>query len=67
MKVSIKDFQVNMEICNNGIEMDVYDSQDKHLGDLRIGKATLEWCPGRTRKGHGKQKSWKELIAFFNS
>ncbi|HEY9161761.1 MAG TPA: hypothetical protein VIS94_11820 [Desulfomonilia bacterium] len=67
MKVSIKDLQVNMDLGNNGIELDVYDNNDKHLGDLRIGKATIEWCPGRTHKGNGKQKNWDELIRFFNS
>jgi hypothetical protein len=66
MKVSVKDFQVSMELGNNGLEMDVYDNQDNHLGDLRIGRGTIEWCAGRTRKGNGKQKSWDELIAFFN-
>jgi len=66
MKVSVKGFQVRMEVGNNGIELDVYD-HDIHLGDLRIGKATIEWCPGRTRKGNGAKKRWEELIAFFNA
>ena len=67
MKVSVKDFQVSMELGNNGVELDVYDNQGNHRGDLRIGKATIEWCAGRVRTGNGKKKNWDELIAFFNS
>lgn len=65
MKVSVKDLAVSMELGNNGIALDVYDNQGAHLGDLRVGKATIEWCRGRTRKGNGKQASWTELIAWF--
>ena len=65
MKVSIKDLQVAMNLGNNGIELDIYDNDDKHLGDLRISKAKIEWCKGATRKGHGKEVKWEELIAFL--
>jgi hypothetical protein len=67
MKVSVKDFQVTMDLGNNGIELDVFDHQNKHLGDLRIGRAKLEWCKGKARTGHGKEVSWKDLIEFFES
>jgi hypothetical protein len=67
MQVSIKDLAVTMELGNNGIELDVYDSSGNHLGDLRIGKATIEWCKGRTRRGNGVQVSWTELIDWFES
>jgi hypothetical protein len=67
MKVSVKDLSVSMELGNNGIELDVYDTADKHPGDLRIGRGTIEWCAGRKHKGNGVQKSWKELIAFFEA
>jgi len=60
MKVSVKDLAVTMELGNNGIELDVYDNDGNHLGDLRIGRATIEWCKGRTRKGNGVQVSWTE-------
>jgi hypothetical protein len=35
------------------------------MGDLRIGKATIEWCRGRRRKGNGKKVRWDELIEWF--
>jgi len=56
-----------MEIGNKGIELDVYDGNDVHLGDLRIGKATIEWCKGRTRQGNGVQVKWPDLIKWFQS
>jgi len=67
MKVSIKNLQVSMDLRNNGIELDIYDNQGKHLGDIKIGKATVEWCEGKTRLGNGKQKSWDQLITWFKS
>jgi len=67
MKVSIKNLQVSMSLGNNGIELDVYDTEGKHLGDLHIGKAKLVWCNGKTTKLHGKSKKWNEVIAFFNA
>jgi hypothetical protein len=65
MKVSIKDLSVSMNLGNTGITLDVYDNQGQFLGDLRIGRATIEWCEGRTRAGNGVQKTWSNLIAFF--
>ena len=41
MKVTVKDFAVSMEIKNKGIELDVYDNDGKHLGDLVVTKTKL--------------------------
>jgi hypothetical protein len=65
MKVTIKDLSVSMELGNHGVECDVYDPSGTHLGDLRISKATIEWCKGRTRSGNGVQKSWEEVIQWL--
>lgn len=67
MKVSIKDLHVTMDLGSNGVELDVYDNKGKHLGDLRISKAKIEWCKGKTRSGNGVQVSWNELIDWFES
>lgn len=67
MKVSIKDLCVTMELGNKGIEFDVYDAAGNHKGDLRLGRATVEWCKGRVRSGNGVQVSWEELIQWFES
>jgi hypothetical protein len=65
VKVSIKDLAVSMDLGNTGVTMDVYDNDDRFLGDLRIGRGTIEWCKGRTRAGNGVKKNWSQLIAFF--
>ena len=65
MKVGIKQFHVEMELKNKGMELEVRNNNNDHLGDLIVGKANVEWCDGRTRAGNGVRKSWEELIAFF--
>ncbi|MBB5863778.1 hypothetical protein [Xanthomonas sp. 3058] len=66
MKVKIKDLNVSMELGNNGVTFDVYDGTEAFLGDLRLGRATVEWCKGRTRAGNGIKVNWNELLAFFD-
>lgn len=66
MKVSIKDFNVSMELGNNGITLDVRDQKGNFLGDLRLGRGTIEWCQGKTKAGNGVKKSWNDLISFFS-
>lgn len=34
---------------NNGIMLHIADNNGKHVGRLRIGQATLEWCPGKVQ------------------
>lgn len=67
MKVSIKDLAVTMEIKNKGIELDVYDNDDNHLGDLVVRKSGLVWCEGRTRVENGITASWAEFIEWMKS
>jgi hypothetical protein len=69
MKVRIKDFAVTMDMGNDGITMDVYDPgvDGAHRGDVRFGKATIEWCPGRTRTGNGHKVNWNDFIAWMET
>jgi hypothetical protein len=67
VKVSIKDFDVAMEVKNNGIELDVADPQGNHIGDLIVTRTRLIWCPGRTTRPNGKQIEWDDFIAYMNS
>ncbi len=63
MKVTIKDLSVNMEIKNKGVELDVYDTDGKHLGDLVVTKTKLIWCKGKTPQQNGVSITWKKFIA----
>lgn len=65
MNVTIKDLQVTMDLGNNGMELQIKDNQGNHLGDLRTGKAKIEWCRGRIRSGNGIKKDWLEIIELI--
>jgi hypothetical protein len=67
MKVSIKDLAVSMDVKNKGMELDVYDTNDKHLGDLVITKTRLVWCNGKTGVDNGVEISWEDFIEYMNS
>jgi hypothetical protein len=60
MQVTLKD--VEAQLGNNGVILYVADNSGKHVGKLRIGQATVEWCRGRTRVGNGKKLSMQDFI-----
>ncbi len=67
MKITIKDLSAFKELGNNGITFDVVDNDGNRLGDLRLGKGKIEWCKGRKHAGNGVEKTWQQLIAFFEN
>lgn len=67
MKVGIKDLAVTMEVKNKGVEFEVYDNQDKFLGDLVVTKSKLVWCPGKTSVENGHPIKWADFIAYTES
>ena len=64
MIVKIKEFDVAMELKNNGIEIDVADTKG-HIGDLVVTKTKLTWCKGKTNRKNGKEITWSDFIAFM--
>jgi hypothetical protein len=66
MKVSIKDFDVAMDVKNNGIELDICDNDGTHLGDLVVTKARLIWCKGKINRKNGKEVTWEKFISYMN-
>lgn len=62
MNVSIKDFNVAMEVKNNGIELEVRDTDGTHRGDLVVTKTRVIWCPGRTTPANGHSLTWNQFI-----
>ena len=65
MKVTIKNFDVAMELKNKGIEIDIYDGNNNHLGDLVITKAKVIWCKGKTSRKKGKAFPWSRFIQIL--
>lgn len=62
MKVNIKSFNVQLDVKGRGVEFEVRDNKNKHLGDLVITKANVIWCKGRTPREKGKKVSWEKFI-----
>jgi hypothetical protein len=62
MKVSIKSFDVAMDVKNKGIELEVYDNEDNHLGDVILTKKNIIWCRGKTSRKKGLHFKWQEFI-----
>lgn len=65
MNIKIRDLDVQMKLGNNGITLEVRSLDDQFLGKLRIGRAKLEWCPGKTSIGRGHQMLFPDLIALI--
>ncbi len=67
MKVSIKSFDVQMDVKNKGVEFEVYSTDDAFLGDCIVTKTGLIWCKGKTSRENGVQVSWQEFIGRMQS
>lgn len=67
MNVSIKTFDVAMDVKTNGIELDVSDPSGTHLGDLFVTKTKLIWCKGRTTRQNGKEVTWEKFMAYMEN
>ncbi len=49
------------------LKLKITGNDDKHVGDLRVGRATVEWMKGRTREGNGKKIHISKLVEFLDS
>lgn len=67
MNVSIKKFNVAMEIKTKGVELEVRNPADAHQGDLILTKTKLIWCEGKTRPRNGKKVTWKRFIEWMET
>jgi hypothetical protein len=60
IQVTVKDIEA--QLGNNGIVLYIAGNDGKHVGKLRIGQATIEWCRGKTRIGNGKKCSMQDFV-----
>ena len=67
MQISIKEFNVAMDIKTAGVELDVKDTEGRHLGDLVVTKTRVIWCPGRTTPDNGKALNWDRFIKMMEA
>lgn len=66
MRVSIKSFNVNMEVKSSGIEFEVRTPDGEFVGDCHLTMTGLVWCNGKTDKKNGERISWNDFIALMN-
>jgi hypothetical protein len=65
MKVWIDVGDGRAELGNTGIILHVADNSGKKVGRLRVGKANVEWCGGRTQIGNGRKMRLENLISYL--
>lgn len=67
MNVTVKSFDVAMEVKTSGIELEVRSPDgETHLGDLVITKTKLIWCEGRIRRENGVEITWEAFRKYMN-
>ena len=66
MDVTIKEFNVDMEVKTRGVEFEVRDNTGEHLADLILTSTRLIWCNGRTRRDNGIGIDWEDFIDLMN-
>lgn len=67
MKVKVKDLSATIELKQNGIELEIRDTQDNFVGDLVITSTNIIWCNGRTTRAKGKKISIPDFILAMNA
>jgi hypothetical protein len=65
MKLRIKEIKADIELKNNGMEIEVREEKEDgaRLGDIIIARAGITWCKGKVGAAKGIKLSWKEFIA----
>ena len=68
MDVCVKQFDVEMNVKNKGIEFEVRKPKSgSHMGDLVLTKAGLKWCKGKKQRRNGKLIKWDRFIQWVES
>jgi hypothetical protein len=67
MKVGIKQFNVEMNLKNKGMEIEVRDNDETFLGDLVVTRAGLIWCRGKQQRKQGVHVNWKDFIQIMEN
>jgi hypothetical protein len=58
---------IEARLGNKGIVLYIADNSGKHVGKLRVGQATVEWCKGKVSIGNGKKIPMSDFIDHLNA
>lgn len=64
MKVVIKDFSVEMEIKNKGVDLQINGNNGEFKGQLSITRTGLIGCKGKTKRKTGVPVNWDQSIEW---
>lgn len=64
--MQVKVENIEAKLGNNGIVLRIADNSGKHVGKLRVGQATVEWCPGKVSIGNGTKIKMADFIAMLD-
>jgi hypothetical protein len=68
MEVWIKSLKVEMQVKQNGIELEVRSANGgTQIGDCYATMTGLVWCKGRTTKPNGVKMKWEDLALICAS
>lgn len=68
MNVKIKNFDVDVDVKQKGIEFAVRTPDGRsQLGDCCLTMTGLIWCRGKTSKSNGVRVTWAEFIDLLSS
>lgn len=67
MKVTIKKFDVDMQLKYKGMELGIFDKDEKQIGDVVVTQSGLTWCKGRKTPAKGDKLTWKVLIDLIEA
>ncbi len=65
MKVQLDVKSLDISLGNTGVVLYIADNAGKHVGKLRVGQATLEWCKGKVPLGKGKKVPLEEFVEKY--
>lgn len=65
MRVTIEEIP-KVPVGNTGVLIRIRTEDQKNLGRLWIGQATVRWARGSTREQNAKRLSVEEFVAYLN-
>ena len=62
MKIRADLSDVETKLGNKGLVLQIADESGRGVGRLRVGQATVEWCPTNGKMGYGHKLPMSKFI-----
>lgn len=59
--------KVTVPLGNDGINLNIADTDNVHVGDLRIGRGRVVWMRGKTTEKNGKSITMNKFLELLDS